>query len=173
MRPLFPNLDERLGRYNVTNENESRHFQRNGDPSNDRFEEKKERGSTQSCESSTTVTLSSIIIQRSRSSMFPFRHFLHFRPSPFKSCAFQPAKRTLWWRPKPQVPTIYKPRKESWITPTMVVVGIIPFFTFALGTWQLKRLKWKIGLIDELEEKLQLAPLTLPGKIKYVLAVNS
>lgn len=37
----------------------------------------------------------------------------------------------------------------------------------------MKRLKWKIDLIDELEEKLQLAPLTLPGKIKYVLAVNS
>lgn len=54
----------------------------------------------------------------------------------------------------------------------MVVVGIIPFFTFALGTWQLKRLKWKINLIDELEEKLQLPPLTLPSKIKYVLALN-
>ncbi|KXN88752.1 Surfeit locus protein 1 [Leucoagaricus sp. SymC.cos] len=47
----------------------------------------------------------------------------------------------------------------------MVVVGIIPFFTFALGTWQLKRLKWKINLIDELEEKLQLQPLSLPSKI--------
>jgi surfeit locus 1 family protein len=55
----------------------------------------------------------------------------------------------------------------------MVIVGIVPFFTFALGTWQLKRLKWKIDLIDELEEKLQLAPLTLPGKIKYVQPVNS
>lgn len=48
----------------------------------------------------------------------------------------------------------------------MVVVGIIPFFTFALGTWQLKRLKWKINLIDELEEKLQLQPIMLPEKIK-------
>jgi len=47
----------------------------------------------------------------------------------------------------------------------MVVVGIIPLFTFALGTWQLKRLKWKINLIDELEEKLQLQPITLPSKI--------
>ncbi|KAF9502419.1 mitochondrial protein required for respiration [Pleurotus eryngii] len=42
---------------------------------------------------------------------------------------------------------------------------IMPFFTFALGTWQMQRLKWKINLIDELEEKLQLAPLTLPKRI--------
>jgi surfeit locus 1 family protein len=74
----------------------------------------------------------------------------------------------LWWHKKSDVPAIFKPRKESWITPTMVVVGTIPFLTFALGTWQLKRLKWKINLIDELEEKLQLQPLSLPGKLKYV-----
>lgn len=48
----------------------------------------------------------------------------------------------------------------------MVIVGIVPFFTFALGTWQLKRLKWKIDLIDELEEKLELSPLKFPSKIK-------
>ncbi|RXW19158.1 hypothetical protein EST38_g6681 [Candolleomyces aberdarensis] len=47
----------------------------------------------------------------------------------------------------------------------MAVVGIIPFFTFALGTWQMKRLKWKIDLIDELDEKLQLPPLKFPSKI--------
>ncbi|KIL71702.1 hypothetical protein M378DRAFT_115103 [Amanita muscaria Koide BX008] len=66
---------------------------------------------------------------------------------------------------KSDVPSIYKPRKESWITPTMVLIGVIPFFTFGLGTWQLKRLKWKINLIDELEEKLQLPPLSLPHKV--------
>jgi surfeit locus 1 family protein len=48
----------------------------------------------------------------------------------------------------------------------MVIVGIVPFFTFGLGTWQLKRLKWKIDLIDELEEKLELPPLNFPSKIK-------
>ncbi|KAG6832556.1 hypothetical protein H0H92_000185 [Tricholoma furcatifolium] len=47
----------------------------------------------------------------------------------------------------------------------MVFIGIIPVFTFALGTWQLGRLKWKVNLIDELEEKLQLPPLLLPPKI--------
>jgi len=48
----------------------------------------------------------------------------------------------------------------------MALVGTIPFLTFGLGTWQLKRLKWKINLIDELEEKLELPPLTFPRKIK-------
>ncbi|KAF9566088.1 mitochondrial protein required for respiration, partial [Agrocybe pediades] len=59
----------------------------------------------------------------------------------------------------------YKARKESWMKPTMILVGIMPFFTFGLGVWQLKRLKWKINLIDELEEKLQLQPLSLPPNI--------
>ncbi|KAG7098960.1 hypothetical protein E1B28_000848 [Marasmius oreades] len=63
------------------------------------------------------------------------------------------------------VPSIYKPRREPWMSPTMVAVGVIPIFTFALGTWQLGRLKWKINLIDELQEKLELHPLTLPSKI--------
>ncbi|KAG6911618.1 hypothetical protein DXG01_011921 [Tephrocybe rancida] len=47
----------------------------------------------------------------------------------------------------------------------MLLIGFIPVFTFALGTWQLQRLKWKVNLIDELEEKLQLQPLSLPPKI--------
>lgn len=65
------------------------------------------------------------------------------------------------------VPAIYKARRESWITPTMVLIGIMPIFTFSLGVWQLQRLKWKINLIDELEEKLQLRPLSLPPNIKF------
>ena len=51
--------------------------------------------------------------------------------------------------------TNYKAKREPWITPTMVLVGLIPIFTFALGTWQVQRLKWKVAFIDELEEKLQ------------------
>lgn len=48
----------------------------------------------------------------------------------------------------------------------MLFIGFIPLFTFALGTWQLQRLQWKVALIDELEEKLQLQPISLPEKIK-------
>ena len=103
--------------------------------------------------------------------MFAFRRLTQQRPHPilqYRFQCFQQTKRMLWWNKKSDVPAIYKPRKEAWITPTMVIVGIIPFFTFALGTWQLKRLEWKVNLIDELEEKLQLQPLSLPSQIKYV-----
>ena len=51
----------------------------------------------------------------------------------------------------------------------MVLVGVMPFFTFALGTWQVQRLKWKVNLIDELEEKMRREALILPSKIKCVL----
>ncbi|TFK36938.1 mitochondrial protein required for respiration [Crucibulum laeve] len=68
-----------------------------------------------------------------------------------------------------EVPSIYKARQEPWINPTMLLIGFVPVFTFGLGTWQLKRLKWKIDLIDELEEKLQLQPLVLPNKINLAV----
>lgn len=68
--------------------------------------------------------------------------------------------------PKSDVPSIYKPRVEPWLSPTIALVGFIPVLTFALGTWQLGRLKWKINLIDELQEKLELHPLVLPSKVK-------
>lgn len=48
----------------------------------------------------------------------------------------------------------------------MVLVGLIPIFTFGLGTWQVQRLKWKIAVIDELEEKLQREAIRLPPHIK-------
>lgn len=51
----------------------------------------------------------------------------------------------------------------------MLTLAFIPFFTFALGTWQVKRLKWKINLIDELEEKLQREPMILPPRINLAV----
>jgi len=65
-------------------------------------------------------------------------------------------------------PLSQKARRYPWLTPTMALVGIMPFFTFALGTWQVQRLKWKVNIIDELEEKLRREPLMLPPKIKCV-----
>ncbi|KAI0375151.1 SURF1-domain-containing protein [Pilatotrama ljubarskyi] len=59
----------------------------------------------------------------------------------------------------------YRAKREPLITPTMVLVGIIPIFTFALGTWQVQRLKWKVALIDDLEEKLEREPIPLPPQV--------
>src|SRR5258707_7944718 len=87
----------------------------------------------------------------------------------FSRCFHSSCSKLAWyWRPRQSsVPALYKIRKEPWLTPTMILVGIMPVFTFALGTWQLQRLRWKINLIDELEEKLELEPLNLPPKIKF------
>lgn len=63
-------------------------------------------------------------------------------------------------------PPPYRTKKMPWVTPTMFLVGLIPIFTFALGTWQVQRLKWKVALIDELEEKLQREPMPLPKRVK-------
>lgn len=100
--------------------------------------------------------------------MFSFRAFrlrrVSFPPQPYRfnsqtTFRLNHSKST-------DVPTIYKPRREPWVNPTMLFIGFIPLFTFALGTWQLQRLQWKVALIDELEEKLQLQPISLPEKIK-------
>ncbi|KAH7334226.1 SURF1 family-domain-containing protein [Rhizoctonia solani] len=53
----------------------------------------------------------------------------------------------------------------SWTSPTTLILGFIPIFTFGLGTWQIQRLQWKIALIDELEEKSRREPLVLPKRI--------
>ncbi|KAG8697287.1 surf-like protein [Ceratobasidium sp. 395] len=53
----------------------------------------------------------------------------------------------------------------SWTSPTTLVLGFIPIFTFGLGTWQIQRLQWKLALIDELEEKARREPLILPKRI--------
>ncbi|KDN49600.1 SURF1-domain-containing protein [Tilletiaria anomala UBC 951] len=50
-------------------------------------------------------------------------------------------------------------------SPTTLVLGFIPVFTFGLGYWQIKRLKWKLSLIEELEDKLQMEPMRLPRKV--------
>ncbi|KAL5494942.1 SHY1 [Sanghuangporus weigelae] len=44
----------------------------------------------------------------------------------------------------------------------MFLLGVTPILTFALGTWQIQRLKWKVNLIDDLQEKLQRPPIELP-----------
>lgn len=50
--------------------------------------------------------------------------------------------------------------------PVIWVLAFVPAFTFGLGVWQIKRLRWKLDLIDELETKLKKDPLSLPKNIE-------
>jgi surfeit locus 1 family protein len=60
----------------------------------------------------------------------------------------------------------YNARRNSMFTPTMILVGFVPVFCLGLGMWQVQRLKWKVDLIDELQEKLEMQPLTLPNHVE-------
>ncbi|CBQ70275.1 related to Surfeit locus protein 1 [Sporisorium reilianum SRZ2] len=62
-------------------------------------------------------------------------------------------------------PTSSKTSRAWYRSPTTLVLGFIPVFTFGLGYWQMQRLKWKVSLIEELEDKLSRAPLRLPRNI--------
>ena len=45
--------------------------------------------------------------------------------------------------------------------------GVAP--RIGLGVWQIKRLGWKLNLIEELEWKLKKEPISLPRNIKWVV----
>lgn len=62
----------------------------------------------------------------------------------------------------------YQAKRSTSLTPLMMLLGITPVITFALGTWQIQRLQWKVDLIDDLQEKLQRAPMELPNFVEYV-----
>lgn len=59
--------------------------------------------------------------------------------------------------------------KPWYKSPVLYVLAILPMFTLWLGFWQLRRLKWKVSLMDELDDKLRRDPLRFPRNIKYVL----
>ena len=64
----------------------------------------------------------------------------------------------------------HKSRRGSrlWRSMPFVVLGFMPIVCFGLGTWQMQRLKWKVSLIDDLEDKLARDPMVLPRNIKCV-----
>ena len=65
-----------------------------------------------------------------------------------------------------------KARQVSSLSPTLLMLGFIPIFTFGLGIWQIQRLQWKVNLIDELEERLHSSPLPLPGRVECVANIS-
>lgn len=65
---------------------------------------------------------------------------------------------------KPQ--TFSRLRVQSRLTPVVIVIGFIPIFTFALGTWQVRRRRWKLDLIEQLNDQANREPLELPEFVK-------
>ncbi|PFH62513.1 hypothetical protein XA68_13252 [Ophiocordyceps unilateralis] len=49
--------------------------------------------------------------------------------------------------------------------PGIILLALIPITAFALGTWQVQRLRWKSDLIAKLEDRLVRQPLPLPPHV--------
>ena len=47
----------------------------------------------------------------------------------------------------------------------VVILGIIPFTAFCLGSWQVQRLDWKTKLVAKFEDRLVRPPLPLPPRL--------
>lgn len=51
---------------------------------------------------------------------------------------------------------------------TLAVLGIVVFFLFAgLGTWQVKRLFWKLDLIGRVEQRVHAEAVAAPGRAQW------
>ncbi|KAI8318744.1 SURF1-domain-containing protein, partial [Martensiomyces pterosporus] len=53
-------------------------------------------------------------------------------------------------------------RLYSWKT---IGLCAIPLIAFGLGTWQVQRLKWKLALLDEVNDKMHRSPVALPLRV--------
>ncbi|CAG8510645.1 12330_t:CDS:2 [Cetraspora pellucida] len=47
-----------------------------------------------------------------------------------------------------------------------IFLALFPIAGLCLGTWQIQRLRWKVGLIEEYEERLSKPQMILPKRIK-------
>jgi hypothetical protein len=47
-----------------------------------------------------------------------------------------------------------------------ILLAFIPVLTFGLGTWQVARLRWKVKLIEDYEDRLSKPSINLPKRIK-------
>lgn len=70
---------------------------------------------------------------------------------------------------KTQTPRLEKAlKKKRFFGESGFVLLVVPITTFCLGTWQVKRRKWKIELIKSLEEKTQSPPVELPLSLEEI-----
>ncbi|KAJ2514879.1 surf-like protein [Coemansia sp. RSA 2049] len=53
----------------------------------------------------------------------------------------------------------WKSRLFSWKT---ILMCSVPLIAFGLGTWQVQRLKWKLALLDEVNDRMHRRPIALP-----------
>jgi len=56
------------------------------------------------------------------------------------------------------------PKKE--LPVKTIFLALVPILTFGLGTWQVARLRWKVKLIEDYEDRLSKPPINLPKRIK-------
>ncbi|KAF8977897.1 surf-like protein [Entomortierella lignicola] len=50
-------------------------------------------------------------------------------------------------------------------SPFTIGLALCPIVTFGLGTWQVQRLRWKVDLIESLEDRMSLEAIPLPRKV--------
>ncbi|KAJ2726582.1 surf-like protein [Coemansia sp. Benny D115] len=58
--------------------------------------------------------------------------------------------------------TEWKSRLYSWKT---IGLCAIPLIAFGLGTWQVQRLRWKLALLDEVNDRMHRRPVSFPLKV--------
>ncbi|KAG0223117.1 SURF1 family-domain-containing protein [Mortierella sp. GBAus27b] len=63
-----------------------------------------------------------------------------------------------------QPPTQTRSGRRRW-SPLTIGLALCPIITFGLGTWQVQRLRWKVDLIETLEERMALDAIPLPRKV--------
>lgn len=61
-------------------------------------------------------------------------------------------------------PLTTQPGRQANNSKAHLLLLLIPATTFGLGTWQIYRLQWKLGLIKDLEERTTCPPMEMPEK---------
>lgn len=59
-----------------------------------------------------------------------------------------------------------KELQEKELRVKAIFLAFIPILTFGLGTWQVARLRWKVKLIEDYEDRLSKPLINLPKRIK-------